>query len=199
MRRKSSQRVQIVLIPEGESLEINVRDQSTTPFGPDHGDVAAPSLDDRLAGLAVTRGWGTFLIKSVVDMLSREFPRLKSFCTLSPVPGFARWLAAQLQERDKMPMKIAAALDAVGRGADEGLVAVLDRHGRFQARRVNTQRQAFLGHAQASRRGGEPLRARNLKRHDRRITPDGLRLDVVRDDAANANRYRIARRDVAGM
>ena len=56
---------------------------------------------------------GTFLIKSVVDMLSREFPRLRSFCTLSPIPGFARWLATQLQARHTMPRKIAAALDAV--------------------------------------------------------------------------------------
>ena len=35
---------------------------------------------------------GNFLIKNVVDVLSREFPRLKTFCTLSPIPGFAPWL-----------------------------------------------------------------------------------------------------------
>jgi malonyl-CoA decarboxylase len=43
---------------------------------------------------------GNFLIKNVVDVLSREFPRLKVFCTLSPVPGFAAWLGSQLKERD---------------------------------------------------------------------------------------------------
>ena len=37
---------------------------------------------------------GNFLIKNVVDVLSREFPRLKVFCTLSPIPGFAAWLGA---------------------------------------------------------------------------------------------------------
>ncbi len=63
----ASQRVLIVLIPEGESLEINVHDQSTTPFPPDDDTGAAQSLDDRLAGLTSTRGWGTFLIKSLVD------------------------------------------------------------------------------------------------------------------------------------
>ena len=64
----ASQKVFIVLIPEGESLEINVRDQSTTPFADDHADDDdAPSMDDKLAGLAHTRGWGTFLIKSLVD------------------------------------------------------------------------------------------------------------------------------------
>jgi serine/threonine-protein kinase RsbW len=63
----ASQKVFIVLIPEGESLEINVRDQSTTPFSTTHADDDAPSIDDKLAGLAHTRGWGTFLIKSLVD------------------------------------------------------------------------------------------------------------------------------------
>jgi malonyl-CoA decarboxylase len=35
---------------------------------------------------------GNFLIKQVVDTLSREFPRVREFCTLSPVPGFREWL-----------------------------------------------------------------------------------------------------------
>ncbi len=39
---------------------------------------------------------GNFLIKNVVDVLSDEFPRLKVFCTLSPVPGFVAWLGALL-------------------------------------------------------------------------------------------------------
>ena len=37
--------------------------------------------------------FGDYLIKRVVDLLSRELPQLKTFATLSPVPGFARWLA----------------------------------------------------------------------------------------------------------
>jgi len=40
---------------------------------------------------------GNFLIKNVVEVLSTEFPRLKVFCTLSPIPGFAAWLAALLK------------------------------------------------------------------------------------------------------
>ena len=65
----ASQKVLIVLIPEGESLEINVQDQSTTPFPPDDEPAEEPTLDDRLAGLTSTRGWGTFLIKSLVDQV----------------------------------------------------------------------------------------------------------------------------------
>ena len=37
--------------------------------------------------------FGNFLIKQVAEDLGREFPRLKTFSTLSPIPGFRRWLA----------------------------------------------------------------------------------------------------------
>lgn len=36
--------------------------------------------------------FGNFLLKRVVEELLREFPRLKSFATLSPIPGFNAWL-----------------------------------------------------------------------------------------------------------
>jgi malonyl-CoA decarboxylase len=36
--------------------------------------------------------FGSSLIKQVADELGREFPRLKTFSTLSPVPGFGAWL-----------------------------------------------------------------------------------------------------------
>ena len=41
-----------------------------------------------LAGVS----FGNFLIKQVVEEVSRENPKLKRFVTLSPVPGFASWL-----------------------------------------------------------------------------------------------------------
>lgn len=37
--------------------------------------------------------FGNFLLKQVVEELMRDVPSLKSFVTLSPIPGFARWLA----------------------------------------------------------------------------------------------------------
>jgi len=40
---------------------------------------------------------GNFLIKNVLEVLSHEFPRLKAFCTLSPVPAFTAWLAPLLK------------------------------------------------------------------------------------------------------
>ena len=38
--------------------------------------------------------FGNFLIKQVVEDLGRAFPRLKMFATLSPIPGFQKWLEA---------------------------------------------------------------------------------------------------------
>jgi malonyl-CoA decarboxylase len=37
--------------------------------------------------------FGDSLIKRVVETLKDEFPRLKTFATLSPIPGFRSWLA----------------------------------------------------------------------------------------------------------
>ncbi|MDA0787385.1 MAG: malonyl-CoA decarboxylase [Proteobacteria bacterium] len=42
--------------------------------------------------------FGDFLIKQVVDHLSRELPNLKTFATLSPIPGFRRWLDRRLAD-----------------------------------------------------------------------------------------------------
>lgn len=39
--------------------------------------------------------FGNFLLKRVVDELLKELPKLKSFATLSPMPGFADWLGKQ--------------------------------------------------------------------------------------------------------
>ncbi len=44
-----------------------------------------------LAGVS----FGNFLIKQVVEEISREMSRLSTFVTLSPVPDFARWLARE--------------------------------------------------------------------------------------------------------
>ncbi len=63
---------------------------------------------------------GNFLIKNVVELLSKEFPRLKIFCTLSPIPGFAAWLGALLKQSDAVHSKSsAAAVKAVATGVGQ--------------------------------------------------------------------------------
>jgi malonyl-CoA decarboxylase len=53
--------------------------------------------------------FGNFLIKQVVEDLSREFRKIRKFATLSPIPGFRSWL---MLHRDLMSPSLAAlALD----------------------------------------------------------------------------------------
>jgi malonyl-CoA decarboxylase len=49
-----------------------------------------------LAGIS----FGNFLIKRVVEELSSEFRKLKTFATLSPIPGFRRWLDPLLAKNE---------------------------------------------------------------------------------------------------
>ncbi|WP_346799234.1 malonyl-CoA decarboxylase [Halomonas sp. Bachu 37] len=67
------------------------------------GDEVAPRYADTAVFYSISncqRGlkgisFGNFLIKQVVQELKRELPNLTQFVTLSPVPGFAAWLAQQ--------------------------------------------------------------------------------------------------------
>jgi malonyl-CoA decarboxylase len=66
--------------------------------------------------------FGNALIKQVVDDLGREFPRLKTFATLSPIPGFRGWL----KERAKTsPDSMSPALAALALRDDEVTAAEL--------------------------------------------------------------------------
>ncbi|MEO5372709.1 MAG: malonyl-CoA decarboxylase [Alphaproteobacteria bacterium] len=79
-----------------------------------------------LAGIS----FGNFLIKRVVDSLSHEFPNLKTFATLSPIPGFRRWLDQRLAEGEPGLLNSSEhkAITAVAKGgAKGGLKALLSR------------------------------------------------------------------------
>jgi malonyl-CoA decarboxylase len=52
--------------------------------------------------------FGNFLIKQVVEDLGRRFRRLKTFATLSPIPGFAAWLTTA--ESSALPTRISPEL-----------------------------------------------------------------------------------------
>ena len=59
--------------------------------------------------------FGNFLIKQVVDDLGREFPRLTTFATLSPIPGFCQWLR-QKEHAASRSRELDAVLAAVQKG-----------------------------------------------------------------------------------
>jgi malonyl-CoA decarboxylase len=46
--------------------------------------------------------FGNFLIKQVVEEICRELPKLATFVTLSPVPGFVRWLDQELKAESSL-------------------------------------------------------------------------------------------------
>src|SRR5207253_10649242 len=76
--------------------------------------------------------FGDFLIKRVVDALATELPRLKNFATLSPLPGFRAWLAAEAERGDLLLPAEAKAVQSLGNAADledagEILRQLLDR------------------------------------------------------------------------
>lgn len=61
---------------------------------------------------------GNFLIKQVAGLLAAEFPRVKQFCTLSPIPGFRDWLRRTLalpEEGSALPEAVRESLAAVRR------------------------------------------------------------------------------------
>ncbi|AUW45675.1 malonyl-CoA decarboxylase [Rhizobium leguminosarum] len=70
------------VLDEGRQ-QINADEATTAVF------YSISNCQDGLRGIS----FGNFLIKQVVEDLRRDLPGLKNFVTLSPVPGFARWLA----------------------------------------------------------------------------------------------------------
>ncbi|MCB5410370.1 malonyl-CoA decarboxylase [Pseudogemmobacter faecipullorum] len=87
------------------------------------------SISNTQKGLAGV-SFGNFLIKQVVEELKAELPNIRSFVTLSPVPGFAAWLTSErkdtkselLSEDQRLAF---AALDQPGWHEDEAIAAQL--------------------------------------------------------------------------
>lgn len=71
-----------------------------------------------LAGIS----FGNSLIKQVVELLSRELPQLKTFVTLSPIPGLQKWLQendlteAAADPENRRALAARYLLEAKGRG-----------------------------------------------------------------------------------
>ncbi|MGH7066684.1 MAG: malonyl-CoA decarboxylase [Acetobacteraceae bacterium] len=135
-------------------------------------DQKAPLLDPHVADTAIfysisncQRGlsgisFGNFLIKRVVEELSSEFRNLNAFATLSPVPGFRRWLAEILAANPpdlfstEEDTALRTAAPAVGPAAETGaaaLAAILGHRGWFRD--------------QTSVRAAEPVLGRLLARY----------------------------------
>ena len=89
-----------------------------------------------LAGVS----FGNFLIKQVATSLKLRFPQLKTFATISPVPGFRRWLESEA-------------------GSDQGIASLIAN---FDAEagddsRAGMEKQAARYFLEARNADGEPL------------------------------------------
>ncbi len=116
-------------------------------------DKKAPLLDAKSADTAIfysisncQRGlngisFGNFLIKRVVEVLASEFRNIKQFATLSPMPGFRRWLDGKLAADDETLLSdeesatLRTAAPASEKAAETGpqaLAAIIGRRGWFR-------------------------------------------------------------------
>jgi malonyl-CoA decarboxylase len=69
--------------------------------------------------------FGNLLIKQVAEDLGREFPRVKTFATLSPIPGFRAWLTEAASEHPAL-RPLLTQLDSPG-WHEDGAAAALQR------------------------------------------------------------------------
>jgi malonyl-CoA decarboxylase len=86
--------VEVALLPQMPGAIAPLINKTDKPMLPSQFKVAAfysiSNCQPGLKGVSL----GNFLIKRVAEALKRELPQLKTFCTLSPIPGFARWVRA---------------------------------------------------------------------------------------------------------
>ena len=89
--------VEVALVRGMAGNVLTLLDESAPVEDPAKADTAIfYSINNAQKGL-VGISFGNFLIKRVVDSLSAEFPNLKTFATLSPVPGFRAWLNEKIE------------------------------------------------------------------------------------------------------
>ena len=119
--------VEVALLPAMPAAIAALIDKASTPLDASQFKVAAfysiSNCQPGLKGVSL----GNFLIKRVADELQRELPQVKTFCTLSPIPGFARWLRAGAASPGLTGVRAARFAEALrsvqaGQPADEDLL-----------------------------------------------------------------------------
>ena len=97
--------------------------------------------------------FGNSLIKHVVETLQTEFPRLRTFATLSPIPGFRAWLGKNAgtllqQLPDKLRTELGRALQADAPQAAQ-LVSAVETADKAQALDAKSPVRQVLLHCAA--------------------------------------------------
>jgi malonyl-CoA decarboxylase len=120
--------VEVALVPEMAAAIAPLIDKKSAPLQASQFKVAVfysiSNCQPGLRGVSL----GNFLIKRVADELKRELPQLKTFCTLSPIPGLMAWLQKPKDSFAAMPAPAAdaatKALAALRAAAGDDLHAI---------------------------------------------------------------------------
>ncbi|MBN2644417.1 MAG: malonyl-CoA decarboxylase [Desulfuromonadaceae bacterium] len=97
--------IEVALVKGLASSIQSLLSEKRTEIPPGKADTAIfYSISNAQAGLKGI-SFGPFLIKKVVDSLRQNLPNLKTFSTLSPIPGFRRWLELLLADDTSAPAK----------------------------------------------------------------------------------------------
>ena len=121
--------VEVALVREVATNVQALLDETQPTLDPEQATTAIfYSISNAQAGL---RGvsMGEFLIKRVVQQLLVEYPRLRTFATLSPIPGFGRWLEKRLLDpayQASIPAVIEELLLTSGRTRAEAIQQLLN-------------------------------------------------------------------------
>jgi malonyl-CoA decarboxylase len=114
--------VEVALVPEMAGAIAPLIDKRAAALAPEQFRVAVfysiSNCQPGLRGVSL----GNFLIKRVAEQLKRELPQLRTFCTLSPIPGFMAWLAKAAPAT--LSGKVARAHEALQAACGEGLAAL---------------------------------------------------------------------------
>ena len=109
--------VEVALVPEMADAIAPLIDKKSQPLPPEQFKVAVfysiSNCQPGLRGVSL----GNFLIKRVAETLKQELPQLKTFCTLSPIPGLMGWLHKSADHFDVLP-------PAAGARATQALAAL---------------------------------------------------------------------------
>jgi malonyl-CoA decarboxylase len=123
--------VEVALVPEMAGAIAPLIDKRAAPLPPEQFKVAVfysiSNCQPGLRGVSL----GNFLIKRVAEQLKRELPQLKTFCTLSPIPGFMGWLAKV--PATSLPAKVQAAHAELLAACDGEFAATLSHASRLVA------------------------------------------------------------------
>ncbi|MDM8334840.1 malonyl-CoA decarboxylase [Wolbachia pipientis] len=90
--------VEVALVNKIADSIQHLLDESVPSSDPSNASTAIfYSISNTQAGLSGI-SLGNFLIKRVVEKLSQEFKSVKTYATLSPIPGFTKWLKENLSQ-----------------------------------------------------------------------------------------------------